>query len=413
MSKAEYDRLTAQGLEVETVADILGTPHMDAPPAEPIRSPRHKDQPAFPAPGIYFGMSDEDYHARPASSTSGLKRMSISSMDFWASSWLNLDREDEDEKPHFNFGKAIHCFVLEGEEVYLDRYAIGLDKADFAGVLTTTSEIKAGIVALDAKPCTKGYDDNARPAKKDDWIEQLLDLDPEALIWDKLIAEHMQEHGSKLSVTAKTDRRVRIAARMILAHPELAKALDGGHPEVSVFWYCRETGVPMKARFDKLKMRMIVDLKSFANRNGSPIDKTIERTIANYRYNLQDVIYVEAAMAARELIRERDAIFHLDNADQAVMDTRNLWCEQWATQTELPAFLLIFQQTGIAPVTRGVLMPRSALFSVTKSRARVLKEKWALCAETYGTDPWLDIAPVSEIDDERIPAHATELGATD
>jgi len=398
----------------DTEARILSG---DPEPVEPFDLPRLSGQPAFPEPGIYFGMSEDDYHAVPAGSTSGLKRMGVSSMNFWADSWLNQDREEEDEKQHFSLGKAIHCLVLEGPEAYAERFAADLDKADYVDeigkslLLETTHQIKARIVDFGSKPTTKGYDDATRPARKEDWIAQLLDLEPDALIWEQMLARHRAENEGAQFITAKTDRRVRIAAKMILAHPEIGKAMDGGYGEVSIFWHCKATGLPMKARFDKLKMRLIADIKSFANQGGKPIDRAITTAIASYRYNMQHVIYLEAAEAAKAMIRERGAacitvtpFCEVDEGERQVE-----WAKKWATQPE-PAFLFVFQQTGSAPVTRGKLMPKGTLYSVTKSRVDEMKRRVIECAKAYGIDPWLDIEPVETLLDEEIPSYATDIG---
>lgn len=477
MSKEDVERLRAQGLEVETVADILGDTGSE-PVADPILPPRHEGQPEFPAPGIYFGMPEEVYHSIPAASNSHLKRLSVSSMDAWADSWMNLDREEPEDKPHFNFGKAIHAFVLEGEAVYVDRYAVDLEYADYAdeNPIVHTEQIKAAIgqftepqpvkpvaggkqalidqlaelhrargdtsFSLDGnvndlkerirtfledapiKPVLKIEEDDGeggvtvRPAVKSDWIDQLVSLSPDVKIWDRMVAQHRANHDGKLFIDALTDRRVRIAAKMILSHPQIKQAIEGGWPEVSVFWHCKKTGIPMKARFDMLKMRLIADLKSFANKVGKPIRSAINTAIASYRYNMQHVVYVEAAMAARELIRQQiengealDAVIH-NHAPYTPGEDRKVieWCEKWASQVEPPEFLFIFQQTGIAPVTRGRIMPRSMLYSVTRSRVEELKRFWLECAQTYGTDPWLDIAPIETTEDEEIPEYATDIG---
>jgi hypothetical protein len=42
---------------------------------------------------------------------------------------------------------------------------------------------------------------------------------------------------------------------MIERHEELSKAFSRGHAEVSLFWYCPKTGVPMKMRVDYLKLK--------------------------------------------------------------------------------------------------------------------------------------------------------------
>lgn len=405
--------------------DILG----DAPPEAPAKAarftaPRLEGTPPFPEPGIYFGMPEEEYHAIHAASTSGLKRLSVSSMDYWADSVLNPDRNlDENgeakvEKEHFNFGKAIHCLVLEGEDCYSNRYVVGLDKREFPDRLETIDEVKAAIVNAGEKPVSRvpvGGEGPTRAAKKEDWIDQLLALDPDAEIWERIVSDFREKHEGAMFISANIDRRVRIAAKMILGHRGIAALLEGGYPEVSVFWYCRETGCPMKARFDKLTLDLVADLKSFSNRNAKPINRAIETTIANFRYNVQVSIYLEAAEEAKQMIRELDGrpiedVVHYQG-DPVFWPRAAEWCEVWAKR---PAarFLFIFQQTGLAPVTRGRFMPDGPLIDLTRRLVAELKRKFVACCEVYGADPWVDFEEVDEIDEDRIPMWASEIGET-
>lgn len=402
MSREDYDNLTAQGIDVETVGDLLGGRAV----VEPVLPPILPGQATFPTPGLYFDMPEEDYHAIHAASTSGLKRLSVSSMDYWANSLLYVADEDEEverEKRHLIVGKAYHARILEGREAYEAAFAVDLREKDYEGLLKTTEQIKYAIAQLGSKPCAKGYDDISRAAKKEDWVAQLLDLDPNALVWDAMVSAHRAKHEGKTFISASLDRRVQIAAAMIESHPELGRIFTGGYAEVSAFWFCPETGAPMKARFDYLKMALIVDLKSFGNNAGMPINRAIEKTIANYRYNLQHVIYEEAAQAVKALIRQDGhAIFGADDAQRA-------WALTWAQRSDAPRFMFVFQQTGTAPVTRGRIMPTEVVYSVTQRAAETLKLRWVSCAQTYGTDPWLDIEPIDTIEDEAIPLWATEF----
>lgn len=403
----DYDSLHQQGLADR--GDLLGDEWIEPGPAAPVLPPRLEGQPEFPTPGIYFGMPEAVYHAIHACSTSGLKNLSVSSMDYWANSVLNPDRDDErTQKDYFDFGHAIHTLVLEGEEVYAARYVIGLEKPK--GALETTDEIKAAIIANGGKPTTKGYDDLTRSAKKQDWIDQLADLDPEAVVWDTLKTAFEAEHAGAEVISAKIDRRVRIAAKMILSHPQIAAYVRQGYPEVSVFWFCPITGCPMKARFDYLKLEVIVDLKSFSNRGGMPINRATERAIASGRYNVQHVVYDEAAAMAKKMICERgaDAIFTPDDVGYA---EQHEFCERWAMNDGPPEFMFIFQQTGIAPVTRGRKMPRESMgvFGATQGEVLKLKRIFIANCDVYGTDPWLDIVPIDTIEDEAIPMWATDL----
>ena len=69
------EKLRADGLDVQTVGELLG----DAAPLtvgkpQPIGPATLEGTPPLPEPGIYFGMSDEEYHALPALSNSGVSQ---------------------------------------------------------------------------------------------------------------------------------------------------------------------------------------------------------------------------------------------------------------------------------------------------------------------------------------------------
>lgn len=381
------------GVMAETVGDLLGD--SPPPPVQRVEPPRLEGAPAMPEPGLYFGMPSETYHAIHALSTSGIKHLSVSSMDYWAHSPLNPDRNSE-RKDYFDFGNAIHTLVLEGEDVYRDRYVIGLSKGDFPDLLETTEQIKEAIVQAGAKPITKT--DEGRSAKKDDWCAQLLDLDPAAQIWERIKAAFEAEHEGAEIISHDIDRRVRIATRMIEAHPEISLAVKGGYPEVSAFWYCPTTGCPMKARFDYLKPGLVVDLKSISGKSNEPVDQQITKAIANFRYMIQHAVYVEAAMQAAQLIRSTEGACIYGGEEERA------WASSWARGlTEEPAFLFIFQKSGIAPVTRGKVMPRETYYSVAQRRVEDLKRRWIANCEVYGADLWLDLRPIEHLDDSDFP----------
>ena len=96
-------------------------------------------------------------------------------------------------------------------------------------------------------------------------------------------------------------REVRQAAAAITLNAHLVRAFEGGVAEVSVFWV--EDGVPLKARFDYLKPRAIIDLKSFANQRERPVDVAIRAAIAEYRYDLQARHYCDGYVALCRLVR--------------------------------------------------------------------------------------------------------------
>lgn len=407
----------------ETVAEAMGDEPAVAT-VDMIDPPRHHEQPAFPAEGIYFNMPDEVYHSIHACSASGLKKLSVSSMDYWASSVLNLEREDETEKESGKLtprqlGQAYHAYIVEGPVKFHERFVVALDKEAVAKdaaktgrkLCVTIADIREAIDALGVKP--KG-------TAKDALIDQLYENDPHAFVWDRMMSDFGKANAGKTFISGKLFRRIAIANAMITGDPQLKDAFTGGHAEVSIFWRCPITGCPMKARLDYLKMMALVDLKSFSNTMGKPVQRAIDMAISNQKYFIPVVVYLEAIAAAKELVKkhkdkavrryqyamfEGNPVFasHPATAEQVE------WCWKWAHQPE-PQVLFIFQQTGIAPVTRGRIMGHGTSFMVTDHAVQFLKRKWVKCAKAYGVDPWVDFEPVVATVDESLTWAATDFG---
>ena len=400
---------------METVAEILGDATGEAA-VERIEPPRHPHQPAFPQPGIYFGMPEDVYHSIHACSASGLKKLSVSSMDYWAHSVLNLDRDEDKvvengQLTGKGLGRAYHTRICEGPAAFARAYYVTLDKdlvrleaeAAKKPICETIADIRAAIDEAGAKP--KG-------TAKEALIDQLLDLDPQAFVWDRLVAAHNAAHAGKTPISPKLYRRIEIAAAMINGDPQLKDAFNGGHAEVSLFWYDEATGIPCKARLDYLKLTAWVDLKSFANKQGKPVQRAIDMAISHEKYFIPVVFYGQAIAAVKKLVKANGAaaVFTPDGKggwehghDQAQ------WAWKWAHQPE-PEALFVFQQTGVAPVTRGRIMPPGTTFTVTEFAVSSLKRRWRICAETFGTDPWIDIEPVTRTEDESLTFAATDFG---
>ena len=409
----------------ETVAETMG----DKPTEEKVENvqpPRHDGQPYFPQPGIYFGMPEAEYHSIHACSASGLKHLSVSSMDYWALSTLNQEREEEGEKESGKLtprqlGHAYHSYIVEGANAFDKRFVLALDKDEIKArakatgreLCVTIADIRAAIDALDVKP--KG-------TSKDALIEQLLDLDPGAFIWERMVSEHGRKHAGKTFISHKMFRRIAIAKLMIEGDPELKDAFHGGHAEVSIFWFCPTTGAPMKARLDYIKMNALVDLKSFGNMMNKPIQRAIDAAITNQKYYMPVVVYLEAIAAAKAMIvatKGKGTVWEYKPFDKGggmivwepAPATGNLldWVWKWAPQPE-PQVMFIFQQTGIAPVTRGRIMPLHTHYMATQFAIQFLKRKWVRCAKAYGTDPWLDFEPVRTTADEELFNSASDFG---
>lgn len=336
-------------------------------------------------PGVHFGLDDDLYHAVPALSNTGIKNLLVSPTDFWARSWMAPRPDDEpEEAEHFKVGKAFDKRIVEGSETFYGAYYEALSPDDYPKAIHTADDIKEALEKCGVKP--KGR-------KKTDWAAQLADADPSVQIWDQLKGQHEARHAGKTPLGRKLIERIEIAAAMIEKHPDLSKAFTGGMPQVSIFWVCPQTGVPMKARLDYLKPRAIVDLKTFANRRGMPIDRAIAYEIAAYRYHIQCAVYHEAVEQIPALVKAGKVV---GTVDRGFLDA--------VVKGKDRKFLFVFQQKGIAPVARGKILPKLNVFDIARIQVNDAKRKFVECVETFGPEHWIDTAGVEEIDDTSIPS---------
>ena len=91
-------------------------------------------------PGIYFDVPDEVYHASHGLSSSGIKNILISPLDYWVQS-IDPEREDFDTEANI-FGKAMHRRTLEGRTDFYNHYAVLPDKDAHPDTHFTMPELK-------------------------------------------------------------------------------------------------------------------------------------------------------------------------------------------------------------------------------------------------------------------------------
>ena len=419
--------------DFETVGEIIENRKREVAQAPLVRfdPPRREDCPPVPAPGIYFGMTDEQYFAIPCLSTSGIKKLAASPMLFWADSWLNPKKVRVD-KGHFFVGHAYHVRLLEGSSAFASRYVLEIDRDDYPHAIEKTDEIKDAIskVMLPIqittqksqfhKPVTKVEEDDGqggtrlRSAVKDDHIKQLLEINPDAPLWDNIVAKYVEAAGGRAQISKGLVEEIEIAAKMIESDPEVEPIARGGHAEVVLIWHCPLTGVPMKCKVDKLKVRRMVDLKTFANANDRSIDNAIHQAIANNKYGLQPTVYFEGAQEVRKLVRAHGvSAIHVLNAENWPPEHHEeleAWALKWASHREQDEWTWIFQMKGPAPITRAIdFAYNCATKQIFDEVIRRAKVRFVECATIYGVDPWLDLAPRRILADEDLPNYATEI----
>jgi hypothetical protein len=343
-----------------------------------------------PPDGLYFQLDEATYHAIPALSASGIKNLLISNPDFWFRSPFNPNRKDENTEARV-IGKAFHKRILEGKEAFYDNYAAIFEAP--AGCLRTVDDIKEAITEHGEKPKGK---------VKADLIEQVLTLQPNASIFDELRADYELLHHGKEFLYGELLDSIEISAAMIEKNPHLSKCFGGGYPEVSVIW--TEDGVRFKARFDYLKTKAVIDLKTFGNFLNKPIDSAIYSAMASGKYHIQAAFYLRAVEKAKQLAKELKYV-----VTTACRPDVEDWIKQFRDYAEHD-FYFVFQAKGIAPLARGKKFLRGSLWSCGEVAIDEAIRRYKHCMEKHGPDePWVDDTAIDEFLDDHFPPWTTEL----
>lgn len=92
------------------------------------RSERLWDGEPISEPGIYRKIPMDAYHQQltvaPSISSSGLREIENKSpLHYWATSYLNPDRPEEENAAHLDFGRAVHTLLLS-EDGFRDDYVV-------------------------------------------------------------------------------------------------------------------------------------------------------------------------------------------------------------------------------------------------------------------------------------------------
>jgi hypothetical protein len=350
-------------------------------------------------PGLFFGMDADEYHAIPALSASGIKNLRASTLDFWTRSWMNTDQEEvSDAEDSFAkvLGTAYHKRIVEGDAAFRRCYAPSFTEDDCPkGTLKGNDALKKRLAELGLK--TSG--------NKSDLTARLLEAEPTAKIYEVYFDSYAEQHEGKIFLPTRSINRIEVSAAMIEKHPQLSKAFVGGQPEVTIMWEAPVTHedqsvsvVPMKARLDYLKPKAIVDLKSFGNPHGRPVERAVNQAFANYRYQIPAAVYQEAAAQIPGHIKA-----------ERVSGECNPALLEALLQGHEKTFLYVFQCSGPAPIAVGKTLPaHCGLFQIGQLEVTHAKEIFARCMKTYGSDPWVDLSEITAFEDSDVPSYATE-----
>lgn len=243
--------------------------------------------------GIYFDLPESEYHEIERLSSTGICNMLISPPTFWARSWLNPDREQDNEDTLARrIGKAYHTALLE-PHLLDQRFVSEIDLNDYPEVLKTGKDIEQALSDAGYPKKTKGevVIDQARRLANAGYTGPILPL----------LAEQWESHrGDRAPIPADAWQQIHKDADFIASQPDIGRHMTGGYAEVSVLWTDEATGIKMKCRFDYLKTDSFVDLKTYDNTKGKEVEQCIADAFRYNRYYIQCYVYWTAAQTIRE-----------------------------------------------------------------------------------------------------------------
>lgn len=347
-------------------------------------------------PGIYFDLPNEVYHASPGLSNGGIKEILTSPGDFWAS-YMDPKRIRVDAE-HFIFGHAMHLRVLEGKDIFCKHYATEPEPSDYPDALTTTDQL---LVILKKHGHQTG-------GKKEDKIRRVLFLEPDTLIWEDVIQKWKEknQHIGKVLLTSSQGKMVEERGALIDRHPDASRAFSNGRPEVSIFWDDEATGLRMKCRLDYLKVSIVADLKTFANKSRVNIDKAVGKAMANDSYYIQPYIYLRGLEAAKRAIRT-DKPFVVENAPD------DYWMAHLVNHKHVN-FWFVFVDKGKAPNIRVKRFCKKASDGMTNAYWHQAESDFNKAVNIYKqfsnhypdpTQRWEEHVPASDFQDEDFPVY--------
>jgi hypothetical protein len=244
--------------------------------------------------GIYFDLPAEVYHAVPALGSGSIAKLIVSPGTFWRGSWLDPDRPelDEDATKAQVLGKAYHTARLEPEKFH-ELFVRELDKGDFPqqGFLSSDTAVKAELKG-------RGLTQSIGTETIEERAERLVESGYEGTIWPLEKARWEKEVAGRTPIPASFWDDIERDMERLRGNQEIADKLEGGEPEVSIFW-TDEHGLRCKARFDYLRPDLWDDFKTFDNSRGKVLAQAISDAFRFNRYYVQAVHYRDAAEAIR------------------------------------------------------------------------------------------------------------------
>lgn len=370
--------------------------------------------------GIYFQLPMEVYRQVERVGSGSLCDLAVSPATFWNGSWMNPDKEKneeagKDETPARIMGSAYHCARLEPEHFEL-RYFRDLSRADFGpspegGIVTNGTQIGQALAELGQTK--KRAEESVR-----DQAERLDAAGYPGVILPLEIARHREANKGKIPLDGDSWDAIRTDMERIHKNPDIAPKLSGGAAEVSIFW-TDEYGIQCKLRADYLRPDLWDDFKTFENKSRKRLRQALVDALQYNRYHIQAVHYRagiervrtgglqiqgEASDAERKLIAEIQLrpeeldCWYIFQEKKGVPNLLAIRFPFYGVDAQTEAEIQALARDENA--ARKAMARKTGLFIRALQDIDAAKREFMLYSQVYQRgQPWSPINPVSEFED--------------
>lgn len=350
-------------------------------------------------PGVYFDIPNKVYHASPGLSSSGIKNLLISPLDYWVAS-VDPERVDVDTEANI-FGRAMHRRTLEGKEDFYNHYAVLPAAEDYPDTHYSFDQLK--MLCTQNRVC--------REKTRAGTVANLVQEVPGIELFDDILNKFKAANEGKIILSAQQGREIEARSEIIDRHPDAQKAFRYGRPEVSIFWRDEETGLLCKSRIDYLKINASVDLKTFTNQRRAPVDRAIGMSVAQYQYHIQGFFYKRAVEAAKKMLIEDKPSEHI--LEYISTPANSDYIEALITSPEHD-FWFVFIESGKAPNIRVRRFDKKNEEGITNAYWHAAEMAFHKGVEIYRAfkeakpdpaTPWHEYVEWSPFDDRDFPIY--------
>lgn len=293
--------------------------------------------------GIYFDLSNEEYHADPAIGSTDIKRLLESPIEYWYNSNLNPKRQRE-QFNHLKYGSALHCYLME--EFKFDKEFMVLPEKD---------QMKIG---------SDFYNENKDAP---DFLENFQ-------LPKTKTATQFKYIGNKPKISSEEYRTIKDSITYLRSRNIPSQLFKEGYHEVSIFWRDERTGLMCKCRHDHLNIRYSADYKSIIDIN------KINRQISNYKYYISSYFYLEGLRKIKKVINSNN----INCPDHVEIN----WWHKFL-EIEHDKFIFVFQEKNAPYRIRCKILDKE-VHEIAEAKTERALDIYKQNIDKYGVKQWPD-----------------------